>query len=55
MEQEQNKGIQPNSQYVVEYLTNEIAAKTQENAMLKAYIQELNEKIEGTGQSGVQE
>lgn len=53
--EQNNQSIQPNPQYVIEYLTDELAAKTQENAMLKAYIQELNEKNEEKSQSGVQE
>ncbi|WP_186300944.1 hypothetical protein [Staphylococcus pettenkoferi] len=44
--EQNNQGIQPNPQYVIEYLTNELAAKTQENAMLKAIIQEQNENKE---------
>ncbi|MGX0157640.1 hypothetical protein ACUXFS_000487 [Staphylococcus cohnii] len=40
--EQNNQSIQPNPQYVIEYLTDELAAKTQENAMLKAIIQEQN-------------
>lgn len=53
--EQNNQGIQPNPQYVIEYLTNELAAKTQENAMLKAYIQEQNEQVNNEKQSGEQE
>lgn len=39
-----NQGLQANPQYTIHYLSQEITRLTQENAMLKAYIQEQNEK-----------
>ncbi|MGT0185984.1 hypothetical protein ACVNP0_09720 [Staphylococcus aureus] len=38
-----NQGLQANPQYTIHYLS-QIARLTQENAMLRAYIQEQNEK-----------
>lgn len=43
MEQD-NKGLQANPNYVINYLVEENASLTKENAMLKAIIQEQNEK-----------
>ena len=37
-------GLQANPQYTINYLTDELARVNQENAMLKAIIQEKNEK-----------
>ncbi|HGO2010296.1 hypothetical protein ACA109_02810 [Staphylococcus aureus] len=42
---DRNQGLQANPQYTIHYLSQEITRLTQENAMLKAYIQEQNEKI----------
>lgn len=42
----ENKGIQAKPQLTINYLTQEIAKLTQENAMLKAIIQEQNENKE---------
>ncbi|EVU65169.1 TPA: hypothetical protein OWT40_002222 [Staphylococcus aureus] len=39
-----NQGLQANPQYTIHYLSQEITRLTQENAMLKVYIQEQNEK-----------
>ncbi|EZR31224.1 TPA: hypothetical protein O1956_001827 [Staphylococcus aureus] len=41
---DRNQGLQANPQYTIHYLSQEITRLTQENAMLKAYIQEQNEK-----------
>ncbi|MCD9065977.1 hypothetical protein LDK93_02745 [Staphylococcus pasteuri] len=41
-----NQGLQANPQYTINYLTQEIAKLTQENAMLKAIVQEHNESAE---------
>ena len=38
------KVYKANPQYTIHYLSQEITRLTQENAMLKAYIQEQNEK-----------
>ncbi|MBN4912275.1 hypothetical protein IDG46_20400 [Staphylococcus sp. EG-SA-13] len=38
----QENQIQANPQLVINYLTQEVASLTQENAMLKAIIQEQN-------------
>ncbi|HDB5644966.1 TPA: hypothetical protein O6Y65_002800 [Staphylococcus aureus] len=38
-----NQGLQANPQYTIHYLSQEITRLTQENAMLKAYIQENKE------------
>lgn len=40
---ENNQGMQANPQLVINYLTQEVASLTQENAMLKAIIQEQNQ------------
>lgn len=37
-----NQGLQANPQLTINYLTQEVAKITQENAMLKAIIQEQN-------------
>ena len=37
-----NQGLQANPQLTINYLTQEVAKLTQENAMLKAIIQEQN-------------
>ncbi|MFU0768958.1 hypothetical protein [Staphylococcus pasteuri] len=37
-----NQGLQANPQLTINYLTQEVARLTQENAMLKAIIQEQN-------------
>lgn len=41
-----NQGLQANPQLTINYLTQEIVKLTQENAMLKAIIQEQNENKE---------
>lgn len=41
-----NQGLQANPQITINYLTQEVAKLTQENAMLKAIIQEQNENKE---------
>ncbi|HID4808942.1 TPA: hypothetical protein ACXD41_002870 [Staphylococcus aureus] len=40
-----NQGLQANPQYTIHFLSQEITRLAQENAMLKAYIQEQNEKV----------
>ncbi|MCD8797379.1 hypothetical protein [Mammaliicoccus sciuri] len=40
---ENNQGIQANPQLVINYLSQEVASLTQENAMLKAILQEQQE------------
>ncbi|HCZ1391000.1 phage protein [Staphylococcus aureus] len=42
--QDNKQGLQANPEYTIHYLSQEITRLTQENAMLKAYIQEQNEK-----------
>ncbi|RQM99359.1 hypothetical protein [Staphylococcus warneri] len=37
-----NQGLQANPQFTINYLTQKVARLTQENAMLKAIIQEQN-------------
>ncbi|VED32358.1 phage protein [Staphylococcus warneri] len=37
-----NQGLQANPQLTINYLTQEVARLTQENAMLKAIVQEQN-------------
>ena len=37
-----NQGLQANPQLTINYLTQEVAKLSQENAMLKAIIQEQN-------------
>lgn len=46
-----NQGLQANPQLTINYLTQELAKLTQENAMLKAIIQEQNQ----TNQSAEEE
>ena len=41
----------PNSDYMVNYLVDENARLTKENAMLKAVIQEQNEKFQEMNES----
>lgn len=41
---ENNQGIQANPQLVINYLSQEVASLTQENAMLKAILQEQNQQ-----------
>ncbi|ARD74420.1 hypothetical protein AWC37_04485 [Staphylococcus xylosus] len=43
---EQPKQHKPNSDYMVNYLVDDNARLTKENAMLKAVIQEQNEKFQ---------
>ncbi|HGO1532395.1 TPA: hypothetical protein ACK0EN_001114 [Staphylococcus aureus] len=38
--QNNKQGLQANPEYAIHYLSQEIMRLTQENAMLKAYIQE---------------
>ncbi|EGQ0541208.1 hypothetical protein I6D32_06970 [Staphylococcus aureus] len=38
------QGLQANPEYAIHFLSQEIARLTQENAMLKAYIQENKEE-----------
>lgn len=42
----ENHGLQANPNYVINYLVEENAGLTKENAMLKAIIQEQNEKTQ---------
>lgn len=39
-------GLQANPEYTINYLINDNARLTKENAMLKAIIQEQNEKVQ---------
>lgn len=39
--QDNKQGLQANPEYTIHYLSQEIMRLTQENAMLKAYIQEI--------------
>ncbi|WP_433912372.1 hypothetical protein [Staphylococcus sp. LKG3-3] len=48
--EQNNRGLQANPQYTINYLTDELARVNQENAMLKAVIQEQNEKAQQTNQ-----
>lgn len=41
---ENNQGIQANPQLVINCLSQEVASLTQENAMLKAILQEQNQQ-----------
>ncbi len=41
--QDNKQGLQANPEYTIHYLSQEIMRLTQENAMLKAYIQENKE------------
>lgn len=41
---ETRQDLQANPGYAIHYLSQEIARLTQENAMLKAYVQEQKEK-----------
>ncbi|MCG1737675.1 hypothetical protein K4R81_01960 [Staphylococcus epidermidis] len=40
--EQNNQGLQANPQITINYLTQEVSRLTQENAMLKAIIQEQN-------------
>ncbi|EZY66636.1 hypothetical protein V062_02135 [Staphylococcus aureus R0357] len=42
--QNSKQGLQANPEYTIHYLSQEIARLIQENAMLKAYIQENKEE-----------
>lgn len=53
MTNEQNE-LQANPQYTINYLTDELARVSQENAMLKAIIQEKNEKEQEQANKGQQ-
>ncbi|ASN69054.1 hypothetical protein 3S9_17 [uncultured Caudovirales phage] len=46
MKDNNNNQLQANPQLTIDYLTQEVARLTQENAMLKAIIQEQNESAE---------
>lgn len=46
MKNNQNEQHKPNSDYMVNYLIDDNARLTKENAMLKAVIQEQNEKFQ---------
>ncbi|OEK70616.1 hypothetical protein [Staphylococcus equorum] len=48
---EQSQQHKPNSDYMVNYLVDENARLTKENAMLKAIIQEQNEKFQELNES----
>lgn len=48
---EQPQQHKPNSDYMVNYLVDENARVTKENAMLKAIIQEQNEKFQELNES----
>lgn len=50
-----NQGLQANSEYTINYLVDDNARLSKENAMLKAIIQEQNEKLNKSDQSGIQE
>lgn len=41
--QDNKQGLRANPEYTIHYLSQEIMRLTQENAMLKAYIQENKE------------
>lgn len=41
-----NQGLQPNAEYTINYLVDDNARLSKENAMLKAVIQEQNEKLQ---------
>lgn len=41
-----NQGLQPNAEYTINYLADDNAKLSKENAMLKAIIQEQNEKLQ---------
>lgn len=43
-----NNEIQANPDYVINYLNQELSRKTEENAILKAIIQEQNEELQKT-------
>lgn len=42
--EQNNQGLQANPQLVINYLTQEVARLSQENAMLKAIIEEQNKQ-----------
>ncbi len=44
--EQNNQGLQANSEYVINNLVQENANLSRENAMLKAVIQEQNEKLQ---------
>ena len=46
MKDNNNNQLQANPQLTIDYLTQEVARLMQENAMLKAIIQEQNESAE---------
>ncbi|MEN1893182.1 hypothetical protein [Staphylococcus nepalensis] len=50
-QQKQPKQHKPNSEYMVNYLVDENARLTKENAMLKAIIQEQNEQFQEMNES----
>ena len=47
--QDNKQGLQANPEYTIHYLSQEIMRLTQENAMLKAYIQENKENQQCAG------
>lgn len=51
MQNNQNEQHKPNSDYMVNYLVDDNARLTKENAMLKAIIQEQNEKFQEMNES----
>ncbi|MDW3926423.1 hypothetical protein QI302_02160 [Staphylococcus saprophyticus] len=51
MQNNQNEQHKPNSDYMVNYLVDDNARLTKENAMLKAIIQEQNEKFKELSES----
>lgn len=51
MQNNQSEQHKPNSDYMVNYLVDDNARLTKENAMLKAVIQEQNEKFQEMNES----
>lgn len=43
-----NNEVQANLEYVINYLNQELAIKTEENAVLKSIIQQQNEELQKT-------
>lgn len=41
-----NNEVQANLEYVINYLNQELAIKTEENAVLKSIIQQQNEELQ---------
>lgn len=50
-----NNEIQANPDYVINYLNQELSRKTEENAVLKAIIQEQNEQLNQSYESAEEE